>query len=99
MSERFRVRSLRRTGLGALLACLLLAGDGQSEPQGKKGGKSKVDPQVKLTEAEVLKEAYILMAMANHNYGGHRGRAMKQTEEAITMLDKSILKTGTDGQK
>jgi hypothetical protein len=48
---------------------------------------------------DVLRNAYIHMAMANHDYSGHRAAAMKQVEEAIKLLDASVMKKGTNGQK
>jgi hypothetical protein len=50
-------------------------------------------------EAEALKEVYILLAAVNKNYSGHRAAAMKQVEEACTLLDKSILNKGTIEQR
>ncbi|MFO0810849.1 MAG: hypothetical protein U0746_19650 [Gemmataceae bacterium] len=70
---------------------------------GKQPGDAKAQQaaktEVKVKEAGVLKDAYILMAMANHDYDGHRAKAMAQVEDAIKILDQSIMKAGTNGQK
>jgi predicted MPP superfamily phosphohydrolase len=66
------------------------------------GGQSRPNPKaeaVKVQEAAVLKDAYVLMAMSNHDYDGLRVKAMAQVEEAIKKLDHSVLKDGTKGQK
>jgi hypothetical protein len=55
--------------------------------------------QVKSIEAHVLREAYILMAMSNHDYAGYREKAMGHVEVAVSILDASIMKHGTNGQK
>jgi phage shock protein A len=39
------------------------------------------------------------MAMANHDYDGHRGKAMGNVESAVKLLDHSIMKKGTGNQK
>src|SRR5207253_9265626 len=105
MPEWLKVRTFRLAGLtAALFAGLLFAGAGQSgqpSEQAKQKGKQKgkASAEVKLKESEALKEAYILMAGANHDYDGHRARAMHQVHEAIKILDTSILKDGTNGEK
>ncbi len=85
LSSRFAVPA-------ALVVGLILANADQSrsEPQ---------SPAVKVQEVSVLKNAYILMAMGDHDYDGHRVKAMHQVEEAIKKLDHSIMKDGSKGQK
>jgi len=46
-------------------------------------------------ESEALKEAYILMAAANHDYNGHRAKAMGAVARATEVFDKDVLKGGT----
>jgi hypothetical protein len=58
-----------------------------------------VREEFKGNEAEALKEAYILLAAANHDYDGHRGRAMHEVEEACNILDVNLLKHGSVAQK
>jgi len=105
MYAEFVRRWLRRGGLaGAVLTLLLFASTGSSRQlgeQGKQKGKqkAKATTEVKLKESEALKEAFILMAGANHDYDGHRAKAMHQVEEAIKSLDTSILKNGSNGEK
>jgi hypothetical protein len=67
--------------------------------QQKKAAEKAADAQVKLSEAERLKAAYIFLAMANHDYDGFRAKAMHDLQEAARLLDASILKNGTGGQK
>jgi hypothetical protein len=51
--------------------------------------------QVKFNQAEVLREAKILLVTANRDYDGHRIRAVNHVQQAITHLDKNIMKNGT----
>lgn len=55
--------------------------------------------QVKFNEADVLREAYILLATANADYAGHRAHAMGAIQAAVKALDTSVLKNGTGAQK
>jgi len=90
---------VRLAALTAAFAGLLFAGDGRSRAQpGKAAAKAK-QAEVKVKEAAVLKKAYILLAMGDHTYDGHRVKAMAQVEEAIKILDRSVMATGTKGQK
>jgi len=54
---------------------------------------------MKGKEADVLTMAYILLAAANHDYDGHRVKAMRQVEEACHILTANILKRGGVDQK
>jgi cytochrome c556 len=88
-------RSCRFIVAAAALAGLLVAGDGQTRQPGNKAAKA----QAKIQEMADLKTAYILMAMGDHDYDGHRVKAMGQVEEAIKKLDHTVMKDGTNGQK
>jgi hypothetical protein len=61
--------------------------------------RAGANPALKSIEAHVLREAYILMAMANNDYGDHRPKAMRHVEKAVGILDHSILRNGTNGEK
>src|SRR5262249_26449255 len=106
LDTRFRVRSYRLVGLAAaVLATVVFTGEGQSRQQDNKPGKKAANQAQKaanqkenLKESEALKAAFILMAMANHDYAGHRAKAMHHVEAAIKALDASVLKNGTSGQ-
>lgn len=50
-------------------------------------------------QAEALKKAFVALAMANHDYNGHRARAMESVRAAYKELDKVINKRGTALQK
>ncbi len=94
------IRLFPLAGLIALLALLALTEESSAQKKKKATPLEKAAKQeVNLREAHVLREAYILMAMANHNYEGHRVAAMKKVHNAIEILDGRILKKGTDGQK
>jgi hypothetical protein len=94
----------------ACLACLLFVGGGRAQDtpspagkkaaqQGQKQAKEAAAQELNGREGTLLKEAYIYLAMANHDYNGHRVRAMGHVQEAAKILDEKILKKGTDGQK
>ena len=61
--------------------------------------KQVVTQQRNLEEASALRRAYILMALANHNYDGHRAKAMKAVESAVGILDSHVARKGTGAQK
>src|SRR4051794_16069335 len=86
-----------------LTALALLAGSLDPTPghaQNKKGGKggnankSAVPDQTKFQEADMLRQAYVLMAGANHDYNGHRGKAMHAVHTAFNALDKQVSSKG-----
>ena len=91
--------------LGALLAVLMFAAESPAQQKKKSPPPNKKPPQPSPQQvlnsrvAEQLRQAYILMAGANHDYNGHRVRAMHQIEMAVRILDKNIFKNGTHGQK
>lgn len=99
---RARTRLFPLLGLAALLLTLAAGADGQAGQKKKKppsAAERAAQLEVKSREAEVLRAAYIFLAMANHNYAGHRAKAMRQVERAVEILDSSIFKNGTNGQK
>jgi hypothetical protein len=103
MPERIHGPTPRLAGLAAVFVALLFAADGQSRPQPGKQAVQKAREAarqgVNLQESHALKKAYILMAMGDHTYDGHRARAMHRVEAAVKMLDASIMHKGTNGQK
>ncbi len=89
-------------------ACLVaaIAITGGAQAQKKKQGSKKPTPeqeaanqQVNFNEAEALREAYVLVTAANHDYAGHRVKAMHELQEAVKVLDTKIMKKGTGTQK
>jgi hypothetical protein len=65
----------------------------------QKQAENVQNQEMNLREGALLKEAYIYLAMANHNYNGHRANAMGHVQEAAKILDEKILKKGTNNQK
>jgi hypothetical protein len=61
----------------------------------KKLAKAEFDGKA----GEALKEAYILLSVADKDYDGHRGRAMHEVQEACKLLDENLLKNGSVAQK
>ncbi len=87
---------------GAVAVVLACADTGPAQ-QGKKKQAEKAEKAAKQgarpKEAEILREAWILMAGANHDYDGHRVKAMHAVHAAVEILDKGLLKNGSGGQK
>ena len=80
----------------ALAACLTFAAGAPAQTKkAEEAAKKAAKEQQKLTEAEVLGEALRPLASANHDYGGHCGKAMGQVIDAIKILDGNVLKKGT----
>jgi hypothetical protein len=52
-----------------------------------------------LEEAQVLSQAYIALVSANHDYGGHRAKAMAAVKSGVKILGDAIKKRGTPLQK
>jgi hypothetical protein len=52
-----------------------------------------------LQEAAALRKAFVALAGANHNYDGHRWKAMLAVKAALPHLDELVLKHGAAGQK
>ncbi len=98
-----QTRKSRLALLPAVFAVLLLGPVALGQGKGKKDKSTSLEKAAKQAtiskEAEVLRAAYILMAGANHNYEGHRVKAMREVHAAVSILDRGILKSGTDGQK
>src|SRR5262245_2483091 len=54
---------------------------------------------VNLSEADLLRDAYVLLATANADYAGHRAHAMGAVQRAVKLLDRKVLTKGTAAQK
>jgi hypothetical protein len=61
--------------------------------------RKALDANMKGHEAAHLTAAFLLLASANSDYNGHKGRAMDHIEHAIRHLDASILNNGTLAQR
>lgn len=53
----------------------------------------------RLQEADAVCQAVITLAGANHDYDGHRWRAIEILREGVKLLDEHIAKSGTPQQK
>jgi len=50
-------------------------------------------------EAEMLREAYFILARANNNYNGHRVKAMKEIEEAGELAGMHLKVEGSGHER
>jgi len=86
-----------------LLAGLTMSTDSQAkdkpkpkpQPAKKAPAKAALGEETKLEEAELLRKALILLAEGNHEYDGHRVKAMGAVQAAVKILDDSVLKNGS----
>jgi hypothetical protein len=100
--------------VAAALACLIFLGSGSAGDKQKKVNKSAfpkqeakkhappkagVSEELKFEETELLRKAYILLAGGNHDYDGHRVKAMGAVREGGKILDESIMKHGSQKLK
>jgi hypothetical protein len=94
--------------LSCPLACLLALGAAAnptdqlppSTAKSSKAGKSSaVQVQTRFEEAQTIRQAYILLAGADHDYNGHRAAAMAALKHALKHLDEHVLRHGTAQMK
>ena len=90
MSTTQRPQLFRLVFPAAVLAGLVCPAAGQSGPKAA---------AAKEQEAVTLKNAYVLMAIADHDYDGHRVKAMHEVEEAIKRIDHTLMKDGGKGNQ
>ncbi len=86
-------------GVPALLAGLGLPVEsraaGKPKPPAVKHGPAKSAIEMRFEEAQALREAFIVLAGANHDYNGHRVHAMSAVKAAIKILDGAIEAQGS----
>jgi hypothetical protein len=89
----------------ALMTGLFFAqvGRADNKPKPHTAPMSKKAPPVNATlrfeEARTLRQAFILLAAANHDYNGHRVKAMASVRDALHILDDPVMKHGTPQMK
>jgi hypothetical protein len=54
---------------------------------------------LRFQEAQLLRQAYMSLASGNHDYNGHRAKAMSAVRSVLKILDDVVLKNGTAQQK
>lgn len=100
---RRKLLALPLLGVLALLAGLAVPAAGQADnkkpnPQPPAPNKGKGRPgqggKVQFEEAKALRQAFLQLAAANHDYDGHRVKAMGAIKQALGMLDGFVLKHG-----
>jgi len=62
----------------------------------KKGGSATVSA---FTEAQALRKAILVLAGGNHNYDGHRVKAMHAVKAAVAILDSHVMAHGSKATK
>jgi hypothetical protein len=79
--------------LAAILS-LTLAGEARAQNGVSKASAAKETIANDSAEAGLLRQAYALLSVADHDYKGHRVRAMKQIEAAGKVLGISLRGDG-----
>jgi hypothetical protein len=90
---------VRRTLLPLLAVSALLAGLTFPAGSQAKPNPAVAAARVRLEQAQVLRQAFLTLAGANHTYKGHRTKAMHHVKEALKMLDHHVLTHGNAQQK
>jgi hypothetical protein len=78
----------------ALFAVLNVASDAQAQ-----NSTAVARATLRFQEAQSLRQAYMTLASGNHDYNGHRAKAMTAVRSALKILDGVVLKNGTAQQK
>jgi hypothetical protein len=103
MIVRRKLLSLLLLGAPALLAGLTFPAPGQAHhkpkprppaPKPAPPGPAAVAP-TRFEQAQALRQAFVALAGANHDYNGHRVKAMHAVKHAVKMLDDHVMRHGT----
>ena len=98
-----RVRLLVLLGLTAAILLESPAAMAQTKTPPKSKAQVAADKAAEATlkfkEAEALREIYIGLAGANHDYDGHRAKAMNQIQSAVKLLDMAVANNGSANAK
>jgi hypothetical protein len=81
-------------GVPALFAVLNVAADARGQ-----NTTALARATLRFQEAQSLRQAYLTLAGGNHDYDGHRVKAMTAVRSALKILDGVVLKNGTSQQK
>ena len=54
---------------------------------------------LRFQEAQTLRQAYLVLAAGDHDYDGHRVKAMEAVKASLNILDRAVLKHGTSQQQ
>jgi hypothetical protein len=100
-----RNRCLVLVGLTALWAnCAVIIGDSpaqqlkqppkkpDNQKKGDQGPQKAIQDAWKASQADAIKEAYILLAAAEFDYGGHKGKASDAAKAAANALNPRVFK-------
>ena len=87
----------------AMALCFVSSGRLLAQTKAQNKAKQAVDKaaeaDVKFKEAEALREAYVVLAGANHDYDGHRVKSMGHIRSAVKILDQAVAKNGSAKSK
>jgi hypothetical protein len=82
------------------LAVVGVAANGRATDKKGTPAQEVAKEQAKLNEADVLRNAYVELALANHDYAGHRAKAMHHILDAFRLVEDALKKgEGTAQQK
>ncbi len=95
MKTKFSMKALRPAAwVFAAILSLTLAGEARAQKGIRLAPSAKETIPNNSAEAGLLRQAYAMLSVADHDYKGHRVRAMKQIEEAAKVLGVSLRGDG-----
>jgi hypothetical protein len=88
-------------GVPALFAVLGLVAEARAQNAAVAPNRNQAVARAALRfqEAQSLRQAYLALASANHDYDGHRVKAMIAVKGALKALDEVVMNNGTAEQK
>jgi hypothetical protein len=93
----------RNRGLWSLAGVLVLVAAWDAGPSSTlvRAQPPKVvnNDSVRLQEGQYLVQAYSAVIMANHDYGGHRGKAAHAIREGLWILHEQVMRHATADQQ
>jgi hypothetical protein len=80
---------------------VLSQADNKPKPPAPKKGQANpaASTTLRFEQAQALRKAFIALAGANHDYNGHRVKAMRAVLDAVHLLDDHVMKHGTAQQQ
>lgn len=86
--------------LAVSLTCTAVSQAGKKpKPPPKKAPANPGAATLQFNEAQALRKAFIVLAGGNHDYAGHRVKAMASVKNALNILDGHVMTHGTKAQQ
>jgi hypothetical protein len=101
MFSRCKLAGWPLVSVAALVLSLTFSAASQADKKPKPAPKKgRVNPTtLRFEEAQALRKAFIGLEGGNHNYNGHRVKAMAAPKAALTILDDHMMAHGSKAQQ